>query len=202
MLFLMCGSLSSLTGDGMKNFKHVSGVFRALFYAALSAYGVWYWFEGVDRMLIEMRKQNGCGATDAIAFFGRSRVDGWFRKLGKGLSVAGLILSICLTGFCAVAMWRRFRDRFDTAMRRERRHRPQVEIAFLVLSACLITFSVFVVEYLIRVNHVEGLSQFDAVGQLIPFLIGILELTSIVWRIFIKGLFLRKRCWFLFGKHL
>jgi len=77
-----------------------------------------------------------------------------------------------------------------------------VEIAFLVLSGGLIAFSVVVVEYLVRVNHVSGLSQIDAVGQLIPFLIGILELTSISWRIVIKGLFLRRRCWFLFGKHL
>jgi len=144
-------------------------------------------------------QKKGC---DAIAFFGRTRVDGWFRKLGKGVSVIGLVISICLIGFCAVALWERFQKRLDAAMRRPRRQRPQVEIAFLVLSGGLIAFSICIVEYLIRVNDVGGLSQFEAVGQLIPFLIGILELTSIGWRILIKGLFLRKRCWFLFGKHL
>jgi hypothetical protein len=197
VLFLMCGSLSSLTGNRITNFSHVSGVFRALFYTALSAYGVWYWFEGVDRMTETQKK--GC---DPIAFFGRTRVDGWFRKLGKGVSVIGLVISICLIGFCAAALWKRFQERLDAAMRRPRRQRPQVEIAFLVLSGGLIAFSICIVEYLIRVNDVGGLSQFEAVGQLIPFLIGILELTSIGWRILIKGLFLRKRCWLLFGKHL
>jgi hypothetical protein len=197
VLFLMCGSLSSLTGNKIANFDHVSGVFRALFYTALSAYGVWYWFDGVDEMM--KRQKDGC---DTIAFFGRTRVDGWFRKLGKGVSVVGLVVSICLIGFCAVALWARFKNRFDEALVRPRRQRPQVEIAFLVLSGGLIAFSICIVEYLIRVNAVEGLAEFEAVGQLIPFLIGILELTSIGWKILIKGLFFRKRCWHLFGMHL
>jgi hypothetical protein len=199
VLFLMCGALSSLTGDGISNSTHVSGMFRGLFYTALSAYGVWYWFEGLDQMMRHMKE--GC---DAIAFFGHTRVEGWFRKLGQAISVLGLAVSICLVGLCAVALWKRFefRNRFAESLVRPRRQRPQVEIVFLILSAGLIAFSVIVVEYLISVNGVSGLSRIDAVGQLIPFLIGILELTSIGWRILIKGLFLRKRCWFLFGKHL
>jgi hypothetical protein len=194
VLFLMCGSLSSLTGNGMRHFSHVSGVIRALFYAALSAYGCWFWFEGLDKMM-----RPGCSA---IAFFGRSSVDGWFRTLAKALSVFGLILSVFLTGVCIFAIVRRFYKEFDDAVKRPRKQRPQVEIGLLVLSAGLIAFSVIVVEYLIRVNHVTGLSTIDAVGQLIPFLIGIMECTSISWKILVKGLFLRKRCWFLFGKHL
>ncbi|PMD34566.1 hypothetical protein L207DRAFT_516732 [Hyaloscypha variabilis F] len=200
VLFLMCGSLSSLTGNGMSNFSHVSGVFRALFYTALSAYGIWYWFDGLDKMLLQVRSD---GQTcDAIGFLGKSRVDGWFRKMGKGLSVAGLVVSVCLIGLCVIAVWKRFQDRFENAMRRPKKQRPQVEIALLVLSGGLIAFSVVVVEYLIRVNGVTGLGDIDAVGQLIPFLIGILELTSIGWKILIKGLFFKKRCWFLFGMHL
>ncbi|KAE9366435.1 hypothetical protein N431DRAFT_430505 [Stipitochalara longipes BDJ] len=201
VLFLMCGSLSSLTGNGMSNFSHVSGVFRALFYAALSAYGIWYWFDGLDKMLLHMQLggQKGC---DAIGFLGRSRVDGWFRKLGKGLSVTGLVVSVFLIGLCAIAVWKRFQDRFENAMKRPKKQRPQVEITLLVLSAGLIAFSVVVVEYLIKVNGITGLQEIDAVGQLIPFLIGILELTSIGWKILAKGLFFKKRCWFLFGIHL
>jgi hypothetical protein len=196
VLFLMCGSLSSLTGNGMYNFSHVSGVIRVLFYTALSAYGVWYWFGGIDQMI---RAVHGC---EAIAFFGPSRINGWFRSLGKAISVFGLIFSVLLIGLSAVAVWKRFRDRFDAAMARPRKQRPQVEIAYLVLSGGLIAFSISVVEYLIRVNHVTGLGTFDAVGQLIPFLIGILECTSIFWKILVKGLFFKKRCWFLFGRHL
>ena len=51
VLFLMCGSLSSLNFKGMGNWKHVSGVFRTLFYAALSAYGIWFWWVGLDKMM-------------------------------------------------------------------------------------------------------------------------------------------------------
>lgn len=194
VLFLMFGSLSSLTGNGMSNSAHVSGAFRALFYTALAAYGCWFWFEGLDKMVKE-----GC---EAIAFFGPSKVDGWFRSLGKAFSVIGLVVSAWLIGVCMKAIRSRFNNRFDAAMRRPRKQRPQVEIALLVLSGGLIAFSAAVVEYLIRVNHVTGLGAFEAVGQLIPFLIGILELTSIFWKILIKGLFFKKRCWFLFGHHL
>jgi hypothetical protein len=116
--------------------------------------------------------------------------------------VAGLVFSIGLVALCVVAMWKRFQERFDAAMARPKRQRSQVEITLLVLSGGLIAFSVVIVEYLIRVNNITGLQQINAVGQLIPFLIGILELTSISWKILIKGLFFRKRCWFLFGRHL
>jgi hypothetical protein len=197
VLFLMSGSLSSLTGNGITNFSHVSGVFKGLLYMALSAYGVWYWFKGVDRIM--EGQMEGC---NAIAFFGRVTVDGWFRNLAKGVSIIALVVSICVIGLCAIAMWRRFENRLEHAMARQSRRRPQVEIAFLVLSGGLIAFSICIVEYLIQVNDIGGLQNVDAVGQLIPFLIGILELTRIGWKILIAGLFLRKRCWFLFGKHL
>jgi hypothetical protein len=195
VLFLMCGSLSSLTGDGMSYFGHVSGVFRSLFYAALSAYGCWFWFEGLDNMMTP-----GC---EEIGFFGRASVNSWFRTLGKAASVFGLVLSVLLIGVCIRALVRRLHDWFkETVAIRPKKPRPQVEIGLLVLSAGLIAFSVAIVEYLIRVNHVTGLSNIDAVGQLIPFLIGIFECTAVSWKILVKGLFLKKRCWFLLRKHL
>jgi hypothetical protein len=194
VLFLMCGSLSSLTGDGMSYFSHLSGIFRILFYTALSAYGCWFWFEGLDNMIVP-----GC---EAIAFLGRTSVNGWFRTLAKVVSVLGLILSVALIGVCIYAIVCRFQNRFEVAVARRRKQRPKVEIGLLVLSAGLIAFSVNVVEYLIRVNNVTGLGTIDAVGQLIPFLIGIFECTAISWKILVKRLFLKKRCWFLLGKHL
>jgi len=193
VIFLMCGSLSSLTGDGMKNFSHVSGIFRTLFYTALSSYGCWFWFSGLDNMITP-----GCRA---IAFFGRTSVDGWFRSLGKAVSVFGLVLSVLLNGWSICATVRRFQD-FENAFTRPKKQRPQVEIGYLILSAGLIAFSIAIIEYLIRVNHVTGLSEIDAVGQLIPFLIGIMECTSISWKILVKRLIWKKRCWFLLGKHL
>ncbi len=141
----------------------------------------------------------GC---EAIAFLGRTSVNGWFRTLAKVVSVLGLILSVALIGVCIYAIVCRFQNRFEVAVARRRKQRPKVEIGLLVLSAGLIAFSVNVVEYLIRVNNVTGLGTIDAVGQLIPFLIGIFECTAISWKILVKRLFLKKRCWFLLGKHL
>jgi hypothetical protein len=193
-LFLMCGSLSSLTGDGIGYFSHVSGVFRALFYTALSAYCCWFWFVGLDKMT-----RPGC---EEIAFFGRTSINGWFRSLAKALSVFGLIFSVCLICVSIYALTRRFRKGFRAALARPKKQRPQLEIGLLVLSMGLIVFSIVVVEYLIRVNSVTGLSAVESVGQLIPLLIGALECTAILWKVLVKGLLWRKRCWFLLGQHL
>jgi hypothetical protein len=190
----MCGSLSSLTGNGTSYLTHASGVFRILFYTALSAYGCWFWFIGLDRMTTP-----GC---EEIAFFGRTSVGGWFRTLAKSLSVFGLVLSVGLIGASTRAVIRRFENGLEAGLQRPRRQRPQVEIGLLVLSMGLIALSIIVVEYLLRVNQVTGLSEIDAVGQLIPLLIGTLECASISWKILANGLLWMKRCWFLLGKHL
>jgi hypothetical protein len=194
ILFLMCGSLSSLSGDGISNFGHVSGVFRVLFYTALSAYGCWFWFVGLDKMT-----RPGC---EEIAFFGRVSVNGWFGSLAKALSIFGLIFSVCLIGVSNHAVMRRFRKGHHAALECPKRQRPRVEIGLLVLSMGLIAFSIVVVEYLIKVNNITGLSGVESVGQLIPLLIGALECTTIFWKILVEGLLWRKRCWFLLGRHL
>ncbi|UKZ74938.1 hypothetical protein TrVFT333_002608 [Trichoderma virens FT-333] len=53
--YLLFGSLSSLTGDGISYFSHFSGIFRLVFYLAVSSYGCWFWFTGIDKM-----SQPGC----------------------------------------------------------------------------------------------------------------------------------------------
>ena len=141
----------------------------------------------------------GC---EEIAFFGRTSVDGWFQSLGKALSVFGLVLSVCLIGFSIYAVIHRFGDGIRAGFKRPKKQRPQVEIGLLVLSMGLIAFSIVVVEYLIKANKLTGLSEIDAVGQLIPLLIGTLGCASISWKILANRLLSTKRCWFLFGKHL
>jgi hypothetical protein len=192
--FLMCGSLSSLTGDNVGYMKHVLGLARIVFYAALSAYGCWFWFKGLDGMI-----QPGC---DAIAFFGTSRVDGWVRKLAKFLSVTGLSVSAAGVVYSCFATISRLRAILQKRQSKSTRKRPQVEIGLLCLSTSLIAFSIAVIEYIVFKNNITGISNIESVGQFIPFLVGIFSSAMAVWKILIEGLIWKKRCWFLFGKHL
>ncbi|KAI9925570.1 hypothetical protein MW887_005951 [Aspergillus wentii] len=193
-LFLLCGSLSSLTGDGITHFSHVSGIFRITFYLALTSYSCWFWFIGVDRM-----RNPAC---DEIAFFGHSLISGWFRSLAKTLSIIGLIACVCLIGISAVAVMRRFRNGFEASFAASRPKRGRVEISLLFFSIGLIIFSIWIIEYLIRVNQVTGLSDFESAGQLIPLLIGGMSCLSVMRNVLVGGMLWRRRCWFLLNWHL
>lgn len=192
--FLLFGSLSSLTRDGIMHISHFSTVYRTLFYVALTAYNCWFWFIGLDGM-----RDPTC--ID-IAFFGRSSVHGWFRSFAKALSITGLVCSVSLVGVCAFAVRRRFRNGFLQGFVREPRRRPQVEIVLLLLSMGLIVFSIAIIEYLVRVNHITGLSDLESAGQMIPLLVGGMSGMSVLWTVLVRGSLRKKRCWLFFGWHL
>jgi len=193
--FLLCGSLSSLTGDKIGYMNHVLGLARIIFYTALSAYGCWFWFTGLDEMI-----RPGC---KAIAFFGTSRVDGWVQKLGKSLSVLGLFVSTACIIYSCYATIRRLTTVLENRPGKStRKSRPRVEIGLLLLSISLIAFSITVIEYIILKNNITGISNIESVGQFIPFLVGIFSSAMAGWKILLDGLIWRKRCWFILGKHL
>lgn len=194
--YLLFGSLSSLTGDGISHFSHFSGIVRIFFYIALSSYGCWFWFNGIDSM-----SKPGC---PDIAFFGRTDLHGGFRVLGKIVSAGGLIICVACLCFCLYATSRRFSHGISKAFQRPARKRPQVELGLLFVSMALIGVSATLIEYLVRVNHITdvGIDQIGSVSQLIPLLAGCLACALMLWRVIVHRLFLRKRCWFLFGYHL
>lgn len=202
---LLCGSLSSVTGDGVSHLRSLSGVGRVLFYTALSSYGCWFWFAGVDDMV-----RKGTAGCDEVAFFNGTSFHGWFRVLGKVLAVLGLVVCVALLGYWAYLVVRRFSPGFERGLmaNAERsaaeRGRPRVELALVVLSAGLVVLSATAVEYLIRANKVEGVGRadLDSVGQLIPLIAGCMGSGLVLWRILWRQLLFKKRCVFVFGYHL
>ncbi|PHH60343.1 hypothetical protein CDD81_1828 [Ophiocordyceps australis] len=194
--FLLCGSLSSVTGDGISHLGHVSGLMRSIFYTGLSAYAIWFWFTGVDGMLGSSCRQ--------VVFFGPSLMTGWFRSMARILSIAGLVVCLCLTLSSILICLRRFRRGLTAAFVGPPRRRPQVELSLMLLSVFLLGLSVATVEYLIRENNVQdvGAAAIGSVAQLIPLLAGGLACVLSVWKIVTHGLVFRKRCWLIFGWHL
>lgn len=196
--YLLFGSLSSLTGDGISHFSHFSGIFRIVFYTAVSAYGCWFWYSGIDEMSLA---QAGC---PDIAFFGRVTIHGWFRTLGKVVAAGGLVLCVFFIGFSIWATMKRFSNGFRDGFKSKPKGRPRVELVLMVLSMALIAMSIYLVEHLIVINDIQGvgINEIGTVGQLIPLLAGGLGCAMSLWKVVVHRQFLKKRCWFLFGYHL
>ncbi|KAH8733905.1 hypothetical protein BGZ61DRAFT_445495 [Ilyonectria robusta] len=192
---LLCGSLSSLTGNGISHSGSFSGICRVLFYIALSSYGCWFWYTGIDEMTIP-------NCPEQIAFFGRTSINGRFRVFGKAAAVIGLVSSVALLGWNIFAVVLRLNGNFKHDRASRAGKRPQVEIGLLMLSIGLIAFSVGGVEYLIDVNDISGLSDINSVGQFLPLLVGTIACFQTLWTILFHGYIWRKRCWFLLGRHL
>ncbi|KAH7165707.1 hypothetical protein EDB81DRAFT_780205 [Dactylonectria macrodidyma] len=192
---LLCGSLSSLTGNGISHAGSFSGIFRVLFYTALSSYGCWFWFTGVDQM-----RTPEC--SEEIVFFGRASINGPFRDFGKAASIIGIVISVGLIGWNIYAVVLRSNGDFQYGRASRAGKRPQVELSLLLLSIGLIAFSVCAVEYLIDVNNISELSDINSVGQFLPLLVGTIACFQTILTIFRRGLIWRKRCLFLFGWHL
>ncbi|KAL7915848.1 hypothetical protein GGI35DRAFT_430826 [Trichoderma velutinum] len=194
--YLLFGSLSSLTGDGVGHFSHFSGIFRIIFYTAVSSYGCWFWFNGIDDMTVK--------DCPDIAFFGNVSLHGPFRTAGKVFSVLGVLVCVFSLIYSVFATTRRFRGGIREAFEAKEKARPKVELVLLVLSMALIGTSIYLVEHLIEENGITGVGvkEIRSVGQLIPLLAGGLAGAMTLWKIVTHRLFMRKRCWYLFGYHL
>ncbi|KAI1769141.1 hypothetical protein GGR53DRAFT_528979 [Hypoxylon sp. FL1150] len=192
VLWLLVGALSSLTGDGLGGVGSFSGTCRLLFYAALSAYGCWFWFTGADNML-----NPPCQAPQ-IVFFGESTLNGWFRTFGKVITVFGLAVTTGMLLWTGVV----YVKKESGEKRKARYHRPQTEIALTLLSFIMIVLSITSAEYVIKANHLTEVDDIFNVGQLLAFLVGLFQLIKPLKTTFSQHRIQTPRCWVLFGRHL
>lgn len=166
VFWLLVGALSSLTGDGLSGVRSFSGTCRLLLYAALSAYGCWFWFIGLDTM-----QETPC---TQIVFFGGSTLDGWFRTFGKVIAIAGLGATSGMLVWAATVY---VKER-GGASRRTRYHRPRTEITLMLLSIAMVILSITSTEYVLRENHIIAVDDIFNVGQVLAFLVGLFQLLT------------------------
>ncbi|KAI1772551.1 hypothetical protein F4818DRAFT_175810 [Hypoxylon cercidicola] len=189
VFWLLVGALSSLTGDGFGGAGSFSGTCRLLFYAALSAYGCWFWFTGLDGMPCQVPQ---------IVFFGGSMLNGWFRTFGKAISILGLAVTTGMLFWNGAVHATKGSGR----SRRSQPRRPQTEIILMILSIAMIVLSITSTEYVIRANHLTEVDEINKVGQVLAFLVGLFQLLDTLVKVFFKNRLLTPRCWLLFGRHL
>ncbi|KAK3386009.1 hypothetical protein B0H63DRAFT_190579 [Podospora didyma] len=194
--WMLIGALSSLTGDVISPFGTASGAARLLMYAALSVYGCWFWFGGLETLPGFL-----CGGTPL--FFGGDIANGPLRTLGKVVSVLGLLACTSLLVYSAFLAWKRMQDNGSGDMKTTTsRARPQTEIPLLAISVAVIALSIASMERLVRENQLVGVDDLFAAGQIIPFIVGLAGLVNTVVPVVLFGKFLKPRCWLVFRHHL
>ncbi|KAI2782993.1 hypothetical protein F4815DRAFT_491948 [Daldinia loculata] len=190
VFWILVGALSSLTGSGITDINSFSGTCRLLFYAALSAYGCWFFFVGQDTM-----QETPCMQ---IVFFGKSTLDGWFRTVGKVISITSLVIIIGLLAWAATT----YIKKGGGEQSRYRSGRPQTEITLMLLSLAMVVLSIISTEHVIRANNLSGVDDIFDVGQVLALLVGLFQLLDVLIPIFFEHRLWVPRCWLLLGHHL
>ncbi|KAB5554461.1 hypothetical protein GE09DRAFT_128641 [Coniochaeta sp. 2T2.1] len=203
--WLLFGALSSLTGDGISPLGTLSGLARILIYAAVSGYGVWFWFLGG----LDSLPATPCAP---VVFLGRVSPYGGFRTFGKAVTVICLVVCGGLLLWTAVISAKRvFRaisarsghnNQAATATRSAMRRRQKTEFSLLGLSIFIIVFSIVSIENLIKDNSVDDVHEAFEAGQLIPLLVGVIGLFTTLISILVRMSVFKPRCWVIFGYHL
>ncbi|RGP72656.1 hypothetical protein FLONG3_6664 [Fusarium longipes] len=195
--WLLIGSPSSLQWGLIKDSGNMARLFRVALYAALSAYGCWFWFTGV-----EVLPQMPC---ESVIFLGGATTNGWFRWFGKVLCVGGLIACACVVALMARDIWRR--QGYEEAATQEGKKskpkvqdRPQTDIVLLVVSISVMALSIISIEYGIIDNHLVGVNDILEPGQLIPLIVGLFGLLGAFIPLF-GGALSQPQCLTLMGHH-
>ncbi|KAK3328801.1 hypothetical protein B0H66DRAFT_585386 [Apodospora peruviana] len=205
--WLLLGALSSTTGDGITFFGTLAGTARFCMYAALSAYGVWFWFIGLDSTQFSTTPDPGC---DYVGWFGAIPIRSpAFRGLGKAASVIGLAVCVGLLGYsCWLMISKAIKgggytpaSTSETSKKTER-PRAKVEITLVTLSITVIALSVGSIEYLISANGLTGVNDIFAVGQIIPLLVGAMGLATTFFEITWEKRVLEARCLMILRWHI
>jgi len=191
--WLLVGGPWGLTWGTVNRSGTVATLSRIALYAALSGYGCWFFFGGL----------NGLPPTpcESIAFMGGAESRGWFRSVGKAVSICGLIACAAVLG------WRVYEIYASNGQGRSKSKaktswRPQMDITLLALSLAATVLPIVSIEALIRDNHLTGVGDVLEPGQLIPLFVGAFGLLGTFLSFASQETLFAPQCLTLFGHHL
>lgn len=164
VIFLLFGSLSSLTVEGFSPLGRPSGIYRLLLYSGIAGYSCWFWFTGIDSVAKQLTPES-CG-LETTAFFGQVSPYGRFRTFNKVASVLGLALCVLLLIWSSM--------KFKNGGSRSRPAERTTDVVLLLYSFTIIIVSIVGAEWIIRANHMTHIYDVNGVGQIIPLLVGAL----------------------------
>jgi hypothetical protein len=205
LLFCVCGTCSTFLMS--RRFFHPEVAHTALFWRmcastlgglvrvglslAISVYGIWFAFHGLDTMA----ERPPCSST--VFFFAPVSIYGWFRTVLRIMSVCGTLATGVIFFISLLRISQDSRDWLKNWMQAEQDVEegttgdmgfPSLQEIFIAL-VMFATFAV-AVELTLVWSHVKGVYSVGSTGQLFPLVIGVaglLRLAYILSRNFLRG---------------
>ncbi|KAE9981496.1 hypothetical protein BLS_007325 [Venturia inaequalis] len=192
VIFLLFGSLSSLTGEGFSPIGRPSGIYRLLLYSGIAGYSCWFWFIGIDSVAKRLAPSE-CNLK-TTAFLGQVSPYGGFRTFNKVASVLGLVLCVVLL------IWSCMKFLKNGGSRKQPSERT-TDAVLLFYSFTIIIVSIVGAEWIIRANHMTEIYDVNGVGQIIPLLVGALGMIETLKDVFLSVMRPNPpRRWIFFGR--
>ncbi|KAI9777761.1 MAG: hypothetical protein M1839_008556 [Geoglossum umbratile] len=194
---------------GKQHFPILGTYIRLFLAGTISAYTVWFWFDGAEHL-----EHEHCGPP-VMFFFGKFVILGRIKYLWKVVAIlcAMYFFTVFLAGLFAFLVWvgaliyavassengiREEWDHFwEIAMRKEPEapvntaQAKRVYNILSVLNLIAIPWYILSIELVLNWNHMTGVTGTDGLsgtGQLIPALIGMCGLVRILWIIAVNNM--------------
>jgi hypothetical protein len=169
--------------QGLARFRPTSmgHLVRSTLGTATCAYGVWYVFDGADRMI-----DTECNSP--IFVFARASLYGWARTLLKVFLVLGLALMavvLLLNTFAVLKDCSDYIRNWTNVQDADSSHSDSaVEPSWKVICLSFVGLALLVVaiELTLYWNEVEGVYSLGSTGQVFPLVVGTAGLSRLLWK--------------------
>ncbi|EXJ95376.1 hypothetical protein A1O1_00497 [Capronia coronata CBS 617.96] len=182
---------------GRRHFGGFGTHFRLVLMGMITAYGVWFWIEGVEDGLSDCDRRRNCGGLQSF-FVVPVKVDSWAnRSIQLVVSVGaatyyGIMNLAALAGGTAYIVrriagkavhWELIKEQ-DSSVNLTKRELTKWYIGLSCFNLAWIVYAIVSIEFTLNLNHMNnviGTSGLVGPGQLIPLAIGLLSLTRVLY---------------------
>ncbi|KAL2415699.1 hypothetical protein ABEF95_002513 [Exophiala dermatitidis] len=182
---------------GRRHFGGFGTHFRLVLMGMISAYGTWFWVEGVEDGLSACDRRRNCGGLDTF-FLVPVKVDSWATRSINLVINIGASVYYGIMAFAALAAgtayvvsrargkdvhWELIKEQ-DSSVRLTKRELTKWYIALSCFNLIWIVFAMISIEFTLNLNHMNnviGSMGLVGPGQLIPLAIGLMSLTRVLW---------------------
>ncbi|KAG9788029.1 hypothetical protein ABEF93_005053 [Exophiala dermatitidis] len=195
---------------GRRHFGGFGTHFRLVLMGMISAYGTWFWVEGVEDGLSACDRRRNCGGLDTF-FLVPVKVDSWATRsinlvinIGASVYYGIMALAALAAGTAFVVHrvqgkdvhWELIKEQ-DSSVNLTKRELTKWYIALSCFNLIWIVFAMISIEFTLNLNHMNnviGSMGLVGPGQLIPLAIGLMSLTRVLWILARQHIpFLRKK---------
>ncbi|KAK5205936.1 hypothetical protein LTR41_008218 [Exophiala xenobiotica] len=185
---------------GRRHFGGFGTHFRLILMSMITAYGVWFWIEGVEDGLPSTDRRTACGGLKTF-FFTPMKVESWSTRSVQLVIAIGAAVYYGIMGLAAIAAllaycirkisrkpvhWELVVSQQDSDIALTKREFSYWYVGLSCFNLFWIIFAMVSIEVTLNLNHMNnviGPSGLIGAGQLIPLAIGSISLVRVLYMI-------------------